>query len=192
VLDYFNLDQIALVGVSLGGFLAPRAAAFEPRIAQVAAYDICYDAFECFTHNIGAEFREKFREMVLSEKRDEINALLEAVRKSDDMIDWIITHGMYITGAADPFDYFHYWTHFTTREASHRITQDVLLLAGEKDHFIPVEQLVRQREALVNARSVRSRLFTTAEGGEQHCQVGRLDLALNEIIDWLNGLYPAP
>lgn len=29
ILDYFHLENITIVGASLGGFLAPRAAAFE-------------------------------------------------------------------------------------------------------------------------------------------------------------------
>jgi fermentation-respiration switch protein FrsA (DUF1100 family) len=68
------------------------------------------------------------------------------------------------------------------------IEQDVLLLAGENDHFVPVEFLELQKAALTSARSVRARLFTAEEGGDQHCQVGRLDLATDEILDWLDSL----
>jgi alpha-beta hydrolase superfamily lysophospholipase len=37
VLDAFRLDDVTLVGISLGGCLAVRAAAFEPRVRRVAA-----------------------------------------------------------------------------------------------------------------------------------------------------------
>ncbi len=39
VLDYFHLEDVTIVGVSLGGYLAPRAAAFERRIAKVVAFN---------------------------------------------------------------------------------------------------------------------------------------------------------
>ena len=40
ILDYFDLRDVTLVGVSMGGFLAPRAAAFDYRITRVVAFDI--------------------------------------------------------------------------------------------------------------------------------------------------------
>jgi len=66
------------------------------------------------------------------------------------------------------------------------VNQDVLLLAGEADHYVPVAQFHRQRDALVHARSLSCRLFTAAEGGEQHCQVGNHRLAVDEIVRWLD------
>ena len=77
----------------------------------------------------------------------------------------------------------------STKDLSPLIQQDVLLLAGENDHFVPVEFLVLQRAALTSARSVRCRLFTAEEGGDQHCQVGRIELATSEILDWLDGFH---
>ena len=38
---------VTLMGFSLGGGLAIRAAAFEPRVRRVIAYDICTDGLEC-------------------------------------------------------------------------------------------------------------------------------------------------
>jgi pimeloyl-ACP methyl ester carboxylesterase len=46
VLDYFNLDHITLIGISLGGCLALRAAAYEPRVHRVVADDTDTDHLE--------------------------------------------------------------------------------------------------------------------------------------------------
>jgi len=40
VLDTFGLNDVTLIGVSLGGCLAIRAAAFEPRVRRVIAFDV--------------------------------------------------------------------------------------------------------------------------------------------------------
>jgi hypothetical protein len=40
ILDYFNLNEVTALGLSLGGMLTPRAAAFEPRIKRVVAWSI--------------------------------------------------------------------------------------------------------------------------------------------------------
>jgi hypothetical protein len=66
------------------------------------------------------------------------------------------------------------------------VDQDVLLLAGEKDRFQPPKLLELQRDALVNARSVTTRIFTEAESAQNHCQMGNLGLALEYMISWLD------
>lgn len=40
IMDYFKLDDVTIVGASLGGMLAPRAAAFEKRIRRVVAWSV--------------------------------------------------------------------------------------------------------------------------------------------------------
>ncbi len=187
ILDFFGLEKAALVGISLGGYLALRAAAFEPRIEQVVAYDVVYDGFDCFSDHFPEPFRSNFRHMVLSGQREEVNRLAQSLRQKDDLVDWALSHGMYVTGAQSPFDYFYSWTKYTARDISALINQDVLILAGEHDHFIPLEMYQRQMDALTNARSVKGRIFTAEEGGDQHCQVGDIDLAWNEILSWLDG-----
>ncbi len=190
VLDFFGLERAALVGISLGGCLALRAAALEPRITEAAAYDIVYDSFDCFTRNLPEPARVSLRRMVEEGRRDEIEALARTLfQGGDGQLEWMLAHGKYISGVDTLFDYLRFWMDFNTRDVSPLIKQDVLLLAGENDHFIPLEMFRLQKEALVNARSVRGRIFTAAEGADQHCQVGRQDLAWDEILDWLNGFY---
>ncbi|MEZ4516127.1 MAG: hypothetical protein R3C44_04565 [Chloroflexota bacterium] len=65
------------------------------------------------------------------------------------------------------------------------VTQDVLILTGAEDHFIPLKLHYLQIEALENARSVTGRVFTRAEQAQNHCQVGNIGLALDTMLDWL-------
>jgi pimeloyl-ACP methyl ester carboxylesterase len=51
-----------------------------------------------------------------------------------------------------------------------------------------VTQLYTQLAALTNTRSSTARLFTQAEQAASHCQVGNLGLAVQVILDWLDGL----
>ena len=46
VLDHFKLDHVTLAGLSMGGCLVMRAAAFEPRVDRVVAYDVYPDALD--------------------------------------------------------------------------------------------------------------------------------------------------
>ncbi len=185
VLDFFELEDVTLIGVSLGGYLALRAAAYEPRIRHVVAWNVIWDALRGFNR----DKPERFFAAIRNGRKMMINIVAAVARRLDDTVDWLITHGMYITGSETPFDHLHKFTKYQTKDLSPLIEQDVLLLAGENDHFVPVEFLELQKAALTSARSVRCRLFTAEEGGDQHCQVGRLDLATGEILDWLDSLH---
>jgi hypothetical protein len=72
-----------------------------------------------------------------------------------------------------------------TDDVSPRITQDVLLMAGAEDHYVPLGHLGAQIQTLTNARSVTVRVFTRAESAQNHCQIGNLGLALRVILAWL-------
>ena len=184
VLDFFELEDVTLIGVSLGGYLALRAAAYEPRIRHVVAWNVIWDALRGFNR----DKPERFFRAIRKGRKMMINIMAAVVRRLDDMVDWLITHGMYVTGSETPFDHLQKFMKYQTKDLSPLIEQDVLLLAGENDHFVPVEFLELQKAALTSARSVRERMFTAEEGGDQHCQVGRIDLATNEILDWLDSL----
>jgi len=64
ILDYFDLRGIALLGISWGGYLALRAAAFEPRIERVVAYDVCFDGLEVMTRPMPTPLRQLFKLLV--------------------------------------------------------------------------------------------------------------------------------
>jgi len=60
-----------------------------------------------------------------------------------------------------------------------------LILAGAEDHFIPFHQTADFEKALVNARSVTTRIFDRPSGGAGHCQCGNLTLVHAAVFDWL-------
>jgi fermentation-respiration switch protein FrsA (DUF1100 family) len=70
---------------------------------------------------------------------------------------------------------------------SELVTQEVLILTGRKDHFIPFKMHRMQVEALTNARSVTARVFTKETQAHNHCQNGNFRLALETMVQWLDG-----
>ena len=188
VLDYFGLDAVTLCGLSLGGCLAMRAAAFEARVDRVIAYDVLADFFDV---NLGqlTLLKRLFLKLLLGLRAAPlVNALVKRVAANSPVVDWGIHQGMNVTGTATPFEYLQKLRRFHTRSVSARIKQDVLLMAGSEDHFVPLRQFHRQIEALASARSITARLFTRSESAQNHCQVGNYGLALATIVNWLDGL----
>jgi len=68
---------------------------------------------------------------------------------------------------------------------SEKIKQDVLLLTGRNDHFIPMKMHKKQIEASINAKSITDKIFTKEEQAQNHCQIGNIKLLLDTIISWI-------
>ncbi|MBD3256024.1 MAG: alpha/beta fold hydrolase [Candidatus Lokiarchaeota archaeon] len=185
VLDFFNIEDAILIGMSLGGYLALRAAAFEPRITKVIAFGIIYDFFQVLLSAGGPKVRELAENLLKTNKVDLFNKIMKKRMKSDLLVNWGVNHGMYVFGVNSPFEYVKKAQLFSTADISGEITQDVLLLMGTKDHFIPLEMFYKQIEALKNVKSLTARLFTEQENASSHCQMDNLKLALDTMTNWI-------
>ncbi|HUF39207.1 MAG TPA: alpha/beta hydrolase [Anaerolineales bacterium] len=181
ILDHFEVDSAALVGISMGGYWAVRAAAYEPRIQQVVSWPPVYDWLE----QIPGWTQALVRGMLKTEGF--MNWTIRLRMRLFPILDHAMNQAMYMAGGETPMDGVR-WLLGMNREhlSSGKVTQDVLLLGGEADSFQPVRLLHKQAAALANARSVTTQIFTRAEHAHMHCQMGNLDLALGAITDWLN------
>ena len=186
VLDHFELNGVTLVGLSMGGCLVFRAAAFEPRVERVVAYDILTDFLDVNLRQVNPLLRGLLKVLLNLHASAIVNVMAELVAKKSPVAEWGIQEGMHVTGTPSPYEFFQKIKQFHTVDVSPLIKQDVLLLAGNEDHYVPIEQLYQQIKMLSNARSITARLFTRSESAENHCQVGNYGLAMRTIVNWLD------
>lgn len=184
VLDFFGLQNVVLIGVSLGGYLAPRAAAFDSRISKVVAWSI----FPCFLEVVlGTQkpaLRKVFRLLMKLRARAIVNPVLNRKAKRNPMIDWGLKHGMYAYEAADPYGYAKKLELYNLAPIADRITQDVLIIGANQDHFIDYRMVGDEIRMLRSVRSLTFRLFTEKEQAQNHCNVGNGKLVLDFICNW--------
>lgn len=94
-------SRIALLGSSMGGVLAPRAAAFEHRLAALIAVDGVYDLGQVSTRHIPGD-RDEAERLLRADSAPELDARFEQITAQDATARWAINHGMYVMGVETP------------------------------------------------------------------------------------------
>jgi pimeloyl-ACP methyl ester carboxylesterase len=188
VIDHFGLSEITLMGYSLGGCLAVRAAANEPRIHRVICDDILTDFSEVTLGQVPAATRLTLTTLLALRARGAVNRLTSQAMSRSLVADWGLRQGMHTTGTPTSYDFLRGTKEYETASVSARINQDVLLLAGSRDHYVPARQLASQLDSLTSARSVTARMLTQAENAQNHVHIGNTQLSLQIMRDWMTGL----
>jgi pimeloyl-ACP methyl ester carboxylesterase len=187
VLDHFGLDDVTLLGISMGGYLCFRAAAFEPRIKKVIASSVAYDYMD---------FPPKIVQPIVSLFYNTLteftNTATIRTMKKGGLKSWYFSNLIYMTGSKRPIDAVRYLTKLTA-EALHcdRVTQDVLILTGRDDHFTPFKMHKKQVKALINANTVTERVFYKDSSASNHCQIGNMPLNLKVMTEWVEKIDKA-
>ncbi|EYF04391.1 Hypothetical protein CAP_4530 [Chondromyces apiculatus DSM 436] len=173
-------DKIVLVGLSLGGYLAPRAAAFDDRFDGVVSYDAFFDVGAVARKDAAIAYT--LRSVGLESWVEGLAALKSAV---DPGFGWSLANGRWTLGKSKPLDVADTLAQYTLENVAVRIRQDVLMFAGVDDQFIPLEQLEQYKGALVNARSVTAKVYDRTSGGAEHSQLGASTLWQADFFDWM-------
>ncbi len=185
ILDYFGLSDVTIIGISLGGYLAPRAAAFDKRITKVVAWSI----FPCFQDILVSMqpqgTQRAFHILMKLHARPLLNLVFGKKAKKSPIIDWGIKHGCYAYEAKDAYSYAKKLKLYDIAPVADQITQDMLILGASGDHFIDYHLIGKEINMLRNVRSLTFRLFTDKEEAENHCNVGNGKLAIDEILSWI-------
>lgn len=172
-------ERIALMGTSLGGYYAPRAAAFEPRVKALIIHGVMFDFW-------ATQSKTKPALGIFSKWKSPrgLRAVLNVAERLSTELRWSVKTAMWVLGAQNPVDLIREMRRYSLEETAGLIKQPILILHGEKDHFAPREQLDMLCAALTAPKTVR--VFTEEEGGEEHCQMGNMSLMHQVLFDWLD------
>lgn len=193
VLDYFGIDNAAALGVSFGGYLVMRAAAYCPRITRVIAFNMMYRLLDGLTMPLPRPLRP-IAEAVVSRARPAwlIDGLMGIAQRFSADLAWKLQQARHLTGLHRPSQVLRAFADYTMAPFEGRVTQPCLVLAGDADQYVPFERLGDVRRALRNAVSLEVHAFHDAQDPDmaQHCQIGDLDRAFAIMGEWLSGPQP--
>lgn len=201
VLDFLLTDptvdpeRIALLGLSLGGMLAPRAAAFETRLAAVVAVDGVYDGSTAITTFLEMD-RVEISRRANAAHDEELDELIAAARDDSPVVRWAYDHGRYAMGVQTDRQFLAALLKYNVMDGiAEQITCPVLVCEAAEDLFFAGDE---SREAeprrLYEHLTAPKKLltFTATEGAAEHCHSGAQRLAVGRIFDWLDDTMPPP
>jgi dienelactone hydrolase len=151
--------RIGMVALSLGGYYAPRAAAFEPRFACCVAWGAIYD------------FGNAFRKRVDGTNEPSVPGFVE--------------HAKWVFGVDSQEAAMAFADRMTLKGVADRIRCPLLIVHGENDRQIPLWHAEKTYEDAVNAKSRELKVFTLADGGAEHCGADNGSLIVDYICDWV-------
>jgi pimeloyl-ACP methyl ester carboxylesterase len=171
--------HLALMGMSQGGYFAPRAAAFEPRIKALIAYDgvfNCHDALGIMMPPAVASFIEQGPIQF-------VDTLLHIITTLNPSVRWALTNGMWTYGVPTPREFLSKLKEYTLEGYVEQIACPTLVLAAEKDHFFRGQPEKLYDHLLCPKTFI---CFTAEERAEEHCHEGTMALFHQRLFDWLD------
>lgn len=175
-------SAIAVMGLSLGGYLAPRAAAYEHRLAACVADCGSYDPYATTIARIpgllaaGVDKPESLRGQVLEHVLDAVLAKPTA--------GWALRRGLQAHGVATPLEYLETLKDFRLAGHATKISCPTLVCYAEGDDISAsapslFEELTCEKELV---------LFRAADGAGDHCEIGARQLFWSAAFAWLDGV----
>jgi dienelactone hydrolase len=157
-------SRIGIMGWSLGGYYAPRAAAFEPRFAICVSWGANYQWGE------------------LQKRR--------LAREGDRPVPHYWDHVQWVFGKNSLEEFMTWVPCMNLIGVVERIKVPYLITHGEIDTQIPLEDAYAQYKAAVNNPKAELKIFTADEGGAAHASIDNLSVANSYIADWLHENMP--
>lgn len=175
--------RIALIGWSLGGYLAPRAASSEHRLAA------------CVADPALLGIAEQMRGMLVGlgaspeavEDLGQVNHMLlkrvEEMLRTDRPFRWkIVERGFWVHGVDNLRDYLRSAQEYTLAGRVESIVCPTLLTAAENDPLANGAQ-----DFLDALRSPKTLLhFSARDGADMHCEIYNRSLLNGRTLDWLD------
>jgi len=182
VMDYamtraeIDPKHIILIGKSLGGMLAPRAAAFEHRLAACIAVDGLFSF-------LPSRYAQKIREAGSSVSEKQVDAFFGREMQENSFARWSVSQGMWTLHASSTSELVQKMQQYTLDGVASQITCPTLICDAEEDHMF-----AGQPRMLFDALRCPKTysLFTAEDAAEEHCHAGATLLLNQRIFDWLD------
>jgi len=173
-------DRLALKGMSLGGYLAARAAAFEPRFKAVILFDGVWSFYDCIVGILSPEAKKALDD----EDAETFDELVGKAMEANTQLRWTFTQGLFSCGVKSYYDLTVFSRELSLdRDVVERITSPTLVMKADGDLFFK-GQPEHVFETLKAPKTFVA--FHEEDGAENHCQSGALAYKDEVVFNWLD------
>jgi hypothetical protein len=178
--------RIVLTGLSLGGYLAPRAATAEHRLGACISDCGPYDLSDATARRLPG-----FLARQLPDGNPTLLRLLDRLVRAvmnKPTAGWAMRRNLMAHGLSEPLEYFKIAPQYSLKGIEDRITCPTFVCSAEDD------DLSIDARKLYDALTCPKRYyqFPSADGSGQHCESGARTLFHQHAFDWLDQvLHPA-
>jgi alpha-beta hydrolase superfamily lysophospholipase len=176
--------RLVLFGGSFGGYLAPRAATAEHRLAACIANAAQYDVGAMTLH----AFPPDLQQAIVSGDAAVLQPIFAEIMRNPSQA-FVFQRGMLVHGLGTPWEYVQAMAPYTLKGIADRIQCPTFIAEAEND---------RRRgggKELYDALTCPHKeyvLFLDAEGAGEHCEEGAVSLFHQRAFDWLDDVLAAP
>ena len=172
-------DKLALMGMSLGGYLAARAVAFEHRFRAAVFYDGVYSFYDSIR---GAMPKEALAALDAGDTL-RCEEIVYQQMQSDTNLRWMVTQGVWSFGVFSFTDFVQKTKQYTLDGIIGQIQCPCFVMDAEGDMFFK-----GQPQQVYDELKVLKQLykFTSEFGAENHCQSGALAYKDEVVFNWLD------
>lgn len=172
-------DSLALIGMSLGGYFAARAVAFEHRFRAAVFFDGVWDNYESLRSLLP-------QEAIAALDADDpmkFEKITYELMQNNTSLRWAVTQGVWSFGASSLADFVTKSKHYMIDGIAGQIQCPCLVMEGEGDMFYR-----GQPQKIYDALQAPKQLvrFTSEDGAENHCQSGALAYKDEVVFNWLD------
>ena len=168
--------RIALLGMSMGGYLAPRAAAFEKRIAACIAYDGVWNMVDAMPKT-QAPAHDRIA------RAAEFDTMIAQRARASTSQRWVLSNAIWVFDATSGQALLDEVTKYDLTGVADQIQCPTLVCEAEDDQFFK-GQPAKLYDALTCPKTFLQ--FTADEGAGEHCHEGALTLFHQRLFDWLD------
>jgi len=176
-----NGDRLALMGMSLGGYFAARAAAFEHRFRAAVFFNGLYNAHE----SIRSSMPKEAIAALDAGNPIQCEEITYNAMQNDTNLRWAVTQGVWSFGASGLADYLSTKSKaFTTEGVAGQIRCPCLVLDGAGDILVGGGQAQEMYDSLQAPKQLVR--FTSEDGAGNHCESGALAYKDEVVFNWLD------
>ena len=177
-------ERLVLIGWSFGGYLGPRAASGEHRIAALVADPGEWDQRDAWVAALPISDEEKKRYPDLGPET--LRSLEESLEGPDanPFLSWaLLQRGLWVHGVDTLHEYFVSTLDYELSPVADRISCPTLLTLAEEDPIAAFAPKLYEAVEVPEKRLVR---FTAAEGAADHTEASGRALYHQRVFDWLD------